>query len=246
MDRLQAVWRKELVSHLVTPSLYGMGTVFLAVTGLNFWKLAQESAGSPTSMSVLLFGPIFFWIITLVLVTALTMRSFAEEKRSGSLELLMTAPLRDVDLVGGKFTAAFTLLVLIVLPVASYPWILRACSSGPWTVDIGQVLVGFCGVLLMGAFYTSVGVLISALSRGPMLAALGTFSALMLLFFLDAFWYAGPSAPMQRMIDHASAIQHVMDFSKGILDSRAVIFYLSFTGLMLYAAVKVIESKRRR
>ncbi len=246
MNKILAVWRKEMAVQLVSPSLYGIAAVFLVVTGLNFWKLSVESAGTPTAMSVLLFGPMFFWIITLALITALTMRSFAEENRSGSLELLMTAPLSDVDLVGGKFSAALTLFALILLPTAGYPWILRACSSGVWAVDEMQVVVGLAGVLLMGAFYTSIGVLISALSRGPVLAALGIFASLSVLFFLDAFWYAGPSGSVQRFLDYASAIQHVMDFSRGILDSRAVLFYLSGTGLMFFMTVKTIESKRWR
>lgn len=246
MDKLLAVWRKELASQLVTASLYGTAAVFLAVTGLNFWKLAADSAGTPTSLGVLLFGPMFFWIITLMLITALTMRSFAEENRSGSLELLMTAPLRDVDLVGGKFLAALTLFVFILLPTVAYPWILAACTAGSWSIDQAQVFVGLGGVVLIGAFYIAIGVLISALSRGPVLAGIGIFAAISLLFFLDAFWYAGPSRAMQRILEYTSAIQHIMDFSKGILDSRAVCYYVSGTGLMLFAAVKVVESKRWR
>jgi ABC-2 type transport system permease protein len=246
MSRILAVWRKEMAVQMVSPSLYGIAAIFLGVTGLNFWKLSVESAGEPTAMSVLLFGPMFFWVITLALITALTMRSFAEEKRAGSLELLMTAPLRDVDLVAGKFLACWSLFAFILLPTAAYPWILKMCSSGLWSVDQSQVLVGFGGVLLLGAFYTSVGILISALSKGPVLAALGIFATLSLLFFLDAFWYAGPADPVRRLVEYASAIQHVMDFARGVVDSRALLFYVSGTGLMLFMAVKTIESRRWR
>lgn len=246
MDKISAVWRKEMTLQLVSPSLYGIAAVFLAVTGLNFWKLSVESAGTPTALSVLLFGPMFFWIITLSLVTALTMRTFAEETRSGSLELLMTAPLRDVDVVMGKYLAALTLFAFILMPVAGYPWFLRACSTGLWTVDRAQVITGCAGVLLMGAFYTAAGVLISALSKGPVLAAIGTFAALNVLFFMDAFWYAGSNGPLQGALDYVSAIQHVMDLSRGIVDSRAVVFYGSGTGLMLFLTVKVVEARRWR
>ncbi len=246
MDKISAVWRKEMTLQLVSPSLYGIVAVFLAVTGLNFWKLSLESAGAPTALSVLLFGPMFFWIITLSLITALTMRTFAEEKRSGSLELLMTAPLRDVDVVAGKFLAALTLFACALLPVAGYPWILKACSTGIWTVDKAQVVTGVAGVFLMGAFYTAVGVLISALSRGPVLAAIGTFAALNLLFFMDAFWYVGPSGAFQHAVDYVSAIQHAMDFSRGIVDTRAVVYYGSGIGLMLFLTVKVVEARRWR
>lgn len=246
MNKIPAIWRKEMLSHLVSPSLYGIAAVFLVVTGLNFWKLCVESAGTPTSLSVLLFGPMFFWIITLLLITALTMRTFAEEKRSGSLELLMTAPVRDTDVVMGKFLGALTFFALILMPVSAYPWLLKLCSSGIWSVDKVQVIMGLGGVLLMGSFYIAAGILISALARGPVLAAVGTFAALSVLFFLDAFWYAGSSAALQKILQYVSAIQHVMDFSRGIVDSRAVTFYLSGTGLLLFMAVKVIESRRWR
>jgi ABC-2 type transport system permease protein len=246
MNTIAAIWRKEMTSHLVSPSLYGIAAVFLLVTGLNFWKLSLESAGNPTSLSVLLFGPMFFWIIALVLITALTMRTFAEEKRNGSLELLMTAPVRDTDVVAGKFLGALTVFTLILMPVSAYPWLLKLCSSGIWSVDKIQVVIGLSGVLLIGSFYIAAGVLISALARGPVLAAMGTFAALSVLFFLDAFWYAGPSVHIQKILQHVSAIQHVMDFSRGVLDSRAATFYLSGTGLLLFMAVKVIESRRWR
>jgi ABC-2 type transport system permease protein len=246
MDKTLAVWRKEMVTVLVSPFYYGIAAVFLFVTGLNFWKLAVENAGTRTALSVLLFGPMFFWIITLTLVTALTMRLFSEEKRSGTLELLMTAPLRDMDVVAGKFAAALTLFALAVLPVAAYPWILQSCSTGVWEVDKAQVVTGLVGVLLMGAFYTAVGLLISALSRGPVVAALCTFATLSLLFFVDAFWYAGPSAPLQKILDQVSAIQHVMDLSRGIVDSRAVVLYGSGSALALFLAVKVVEARRWR
>jgi ABC-2 type transport system permease protein len=246
MDKISAVWRKEMTSQLVSPSLYGIAAVFLAVTGLNFWKLSVDNAGTPTALSVLLFGPMFFWIITLSLITSLTMRTFAEEKRSGSLELLMTAPLRDMDVVMGKYLAALTLFAFIVLPVTAYPWLLKACSTGGWTVDKAQVMTGFAGVLLMGCFYTAIGVLISALSKGPVLAAIGTFAALNILFFMDAFWYTGSSGALQKALDYVSAIQHVIDLSRGIVDSRALVFYGSGTGLMLFLTVKVVEARRWR
>ncbi len=246
MSKISAVWRKEMTSQLVSPSLYGIAAVFLAVAGLNFWKLSVESAGTPTALSVLLYGPMFFWIITLALITSLTMKTFAEEKRSGSLELLMTAPLRDMDVVMGKFLSALTLFACILLPVTGYPWLLRACSTGIWTVDKAQVVAGFAGVLVMGSFYTAVGVLISSLSRGPVLAAIGTFAALNVLFFLDAFWYTGSSVMLQNVLEHISAIQHVMDFSRGIVDTRALVFYGSGIGLMLFLTVKVVEARRWR
>ncbi len=246
MNKGLAVWRKEMTSCLVSPFFYGIAVVFLAVTGLNFWKLCVDSAGVPTAMSVLLFGPLFFWIITLALITALTMRLFAEEARSGTLELLMTAPLRDTEIVLGKFAAALTLFALIVLPVVSYPWILRASSAGAWSVDKGQVATGFLGVLLMGSFYSAVGLLISALARGPVLAALASFSVLNVLFFMDAFWYAGPSAALQQALDYCSAVQHATDFARGLVDSRALVLYASGTALSLFLAVKVVEARRWR
>jgi ABC-2 type transport system permease protein len=246
MSKIMAVWRKEMTSQFVSPSFYGIAAVFLGVAGLNFWKLSVESAGTPTAMSVLLFGPMFFWVITLSLITALTMRTFAEEKRSGSLELLMTAPLRDVDVVGGKYLAALTLFALILLPTASYPWLLRVFSTGVWAPDKAQIAAGMTGVLLMGSFYTATGVLISALAKGPVLAAISSFAALSVLFFLDAFWYAGPAGQLQHLLEYVSAIQHVMDFSRGLIDSRAVIFYLSGTWFMLFTTVKVLEAKRWR
>jgi ABC-2 type transport system permease protein len=84
------------------------------------------------------------------------------------------------------------------------------------------------------------------LSKGPVLAAIGTFAALNILFFMDAFWYTGPSGTLQKAVDYVSAIQHVIDLSRGIVDSRALVFYGSGTGLMLFLTVKVVEARRWR
>jgi len=246
MGKCGAVWRKEMTACLVSPFYYGLAALFLAVTGLNFWKLCADSAGQPVAMSVLLFGPLFFWILVLALIAALTMRLLAEETRSGTLELLLAAPLRDTDLVLGKFAAALTQFALIVLPVAAYPWMLRVCSTGVWSVDRAQVAVGFGGLLAMGACYTAAGLLISAVARGPVLAAVGSFALLSLLFFLDVFWYAGGAAVLQRFLDYASSVQHATDFARGIVDSRAIVFFGSGTALFLFLAVKAVESRRWR
>ena len=236
---------RELASYFLSPLAYITITVFLIVTGLNFWKLSVESLGGSIPFATLLFGPALFWIMLLVVITVITMRLFAEEKRNGTIELLMTAPVRDTEVVMGKFLAAILFLVAACAPTAAYPLVLRALSTGVAELDHGQMATGYVGLALIAAFYVSIGLFVSSLTKSQVVAAMLTFAVLCTVFFIEHFHYMIPGrAAAQPVVDYVSTVQQVLDFSRGILDTRAVVLYVSGTVYMLFATVKIMESRR--
>ena len=134
--------------------------------------------------------------------------------------------------------------VMIFAPTVSYPYILAGQSFGMPAIDPRQVAAGYLVVLLIGAFYLSVGLLMSVLSRSQVVAAIGTFAVLAVMFLLVGTVDRIMGGGTATLLSYFSAFEHVQDFSRGVIDSRPVVLYLSCTGLTLFASVKVLESRR--
>lgn len=246
MKAAWALWRRECAAFFLSPHAYVVLVVFLSIAGLNFWKLAVEGMNEGVQLPVLMFGPVFFWLMVLMVAAVVTMRLFAEERRTGTIDVLATAPVRDIDLVMGKYGAGLTCLLAVVMPTAAYPLLLRALSLDMTPIDGGQLAAGFGGLALIGAFYVALGLLVSALTSSQFVAVIATLALSCLVFFVESFWVAGAGAAPERVLASVSAIQHVADFAGGILDSRAIVFYLSGTALALFATVRVLAWRRCR
>lgn len=240
-----AIWRRECGAFFLSPQAYVTLTVFLAMAGLSFWNVAVEGMQDGTPLSVLLFGPLFYWLMILVVIAVITMRLMAEETRSGTLEMLSTAPVREAEIVIGKFGAGLTCFLVIVLPTAVYPYLLSLFSSGIPPIDWVQVGVGYAGLACIAAFYVAIGLLVSCLTSSQLAAAIGSMAVFSVLFFIELFWRAAPAIATERVLAGVSAIQHVADFSHGIVDSRAVVFYASGTAVALFLGVQTMERRRR-
>ena len=251
MRNFLVLWRKELATYFISMAAYITTVVVLIVTGLDFSFRAMLSRGEPLQLDDLSWLPTL-WVMVLMVATILTMRLFAEEKRSGTIESLMTAPVTETEVVLGKYAAALTVFVVIFAPTASHIFILRRFSSGVASIDILAVACGYLMLLLIGAFYVSIGLLLSSLSRSQIVSAVSCFAVLCVLFLLvssldqlvrdqavTALQYKGA-----RVLEYISAFRHVKDFSRGVLDTRPVVLYLSGIALMLFSTIKVLESRR--
>ncbi len=247
MRQFFVLLKREISSYFLSPIAYVMICFFMAVMGLGFWTLITvlvEGARQMTVMRTMLGESIFFWIVMLIAVPVTTMRIFAEERRSGTFESLMTAPVRDATVVLAKYFGAFFFFVVMWLPTLSYIWILRHFSPGGEAVDIGTVLSSYLGVLLLSAAYLSVGILTSALTRSQIAAAIICFTMIFTAFLAGFVPYFFSNTVAQSVGDYFSSIGHMIDFSRGAVDTRPIVLYLSITVLTLFVTVRVVESRR--
>jgi ABC-2 type transport system permease protein len=230
----------------VTPLAWVLLFVFLLLQGISFYSLVVHFTNL-TDLSIdhgpvqAYFGESIFLIVTLLLVCpALTMRAFAEERRSGTIETLLTAPVTPAAVVLAKYTAALVTYVLLWLPTVLYVVILRKTGQVDWMV-VGS---SYLGVLGVGAGYLAIGTLMSSLTRSQLLALMLSVLVLFGLFVLGIGEYIFEPGPLREVCAHVSVFSQMTDFSKGIVDLRRLVFDLSLVGLPLYATVRVVDSWR--
>lgn len=245
MSAFLTLWRKELTTYFLSPIAYIVMIFFLVVMGVIFSLLVSVLAEGPAGVTImnLLFGSPFYWMTMLVLAPVLTMRLFAEEKKSGTIETLMTAPVSDTAVVLSKFAGAVSFYVFMWLPTAFYVFILHHFSAEMAPPDLGPMAGGYLGALLIGMFYLSIGLCCSALTSNQIVAAIITFAVMIVLFLTGLLDYVAHGAWVQAVSAHLSSYSHMLEFSRGSIDSRPVVYYLSGTALMLFATVKIVEAR---
>lgn len=228
--------KRELGAFFVSPIAYSVGATFLFMTGL-FFVFTVTIGGSATLIQV--FNVIS--VILLFVAPLLTMRLLAEEARSGTLELLMTAPVQDWEVVLGKFIAAFIFLLAMLTPTLSYLLILKMYGNP----DVPVTLSGYLGIILFGGMLLSFGMVTSALSVNQIVAAaLGI--GLSITFWLVGGFAGSVSGPLSSALQHLSAQAHLRDFTLGLINSASIIYFLSGTAAALFLAVRVLEVRRWR
>lgn len=242
--------RRELAAFFVSMTGYVViaGAAFL--TGLSFAVLLTKLEGTATPMPVtqLFYATPFFWLIVLLAAPIITMRLFALEKYSGTFETLMTAPVSDRQVVLAKFSAAWGFYLLMWLPLLASILILRRFTNDAGAMDNGSLGGMFLGIALVGAAFMAGGLLASALTRSQIIAAMiclaGGVSMFLASFLgdkmnLESGWWIS-------VFNYVSMFDHMDDFARGVVDSRAVMFYLSLTGTFLFLTLRVVESRRWR
>jgi ABC-2 type transport system permease protein len=240
------IYRREMLSLWVTPLAWVLLTVFLFLQGLSFYwivrhlsTLAELSVDSGPLQSY--FGQSIFLIISLLLLCpALTMRLFAEEKRSGTIEALMTAPVSSTGVVAGKYLAVLTTYVLMWAPTVLYVVILRKTGEVDWPV----VGASYLGVLGIGAGYLALGTLMSAMTRSQLVALILTVVFSFGLFIFGIGEYIFDPGPLRQFCAHVSVFTQMDEFSKGIVDLRRIVFYATLVWLPLFVTVRVVDSWR--
>jgi len=260
MKGLYAVYRKEMDHYFVSPVAYIIVGVFLILTAYFFNRLlvvliqqsmqialqaGDEGGAAPFDVPSLLLRNFFGIVSTLLLFITpmLTMGVYAEERRRGTMELLMTSPITDVAIVLGKFLASFTLLVIMLVPTAiSFVYMmLHSDPTAPWRLLISDYL----GVLLLGGSLLALGCFFSSLTESQLIAAVLTFGGILLLWVVD-FGAASSSTTVSSALQYLSAFSHYSDFTRGVIDTSSVIFYLSFIFLGVFLTVRSVDSMRWR
>jgi ABC-2 type transport system permease protein len=244
------LWKREVASAFQTPMAWVILFFLMLITGFNFYAGVTVLNHGPTEVTVVesFFNTIFFWIPFLLLFPMLTMRTYSEEYRSGTVEPLMTAPVRDTQVVLAKFFGTLFLYMVLWLPTALYFFIfwLQTCLTAAGAT--GAYLGAYFLLLLMGMFYLSLGCLCSSLTRHQVTAAVMSF-AIVLLFFLTGlltFLAGNVGAFMRGLTVTLSPIEQMTQFSRGIIDTRAVVWYLVMTGLSLFLTLHSFQARRWR
>jgi len=232
--------RKELNQYLNSPAFYGAAVFFLVFTSVFLFYLNQYFS---TDQATLRPYFSFFPIVFIFVIPVITMKSWAEERKTGTVELLLTMPFTEWDLVIGKFISAYTVLCMILL--ATLPLPLSLLGLGQF--DIGTIFCEYFGAFLLGASATSLGLLLSCLSKNQAGAFLGSAVALMFVMLVNMFslsfnlpqWLA-------RFLNFFSLSYHFESFSKGLLDTRELAYFIFSTALFLYLNTKVILFRKWR
>ena len=246
MSGFTAVYRREMLSLWVTPLAWVLLVVFLLIQGLSFYslvvhisKVAQISVDSGPVQAY--FGQSIFLIISLLLLCpALTMRVFAEERRSGTIESLLTAPVTATAVVAGKYFAALTTYVAMWAPTLLYVLILKNTGTIDWSV-VGSSYLGVCAI---GAGYLAVGTLTSAMTRSQLMALVLTVLVQFGLFILGIGEYIFDPGPLREICSHVSVLSQMEELSKGVVDLRRLVFDVTLIALPLFLTVRVVESWR--
>ena len=258
MKGMYAVYRKEMGNYFVSPVAYIIVAVFLVLAAYFFNQLLRvivqqafeagledQFGGAPIDVPSAVMRNFFGVISTLLLFLTpmLTMSVYSEERRRGTMELLMTSPITDVAIVLGKFLASLTLLVIMLVPTAiSFAYMmLHSEPAASWRLLFSDYL----GVLLLGGSLLALGCFFSSLTESQLIAAVLTFGGILLLWVVD-FGAASSSTTLSSALQYLSAFSHYSDFTRGVIDTSSVIFYLSFMFLGIFLTVRSVESMRWR
>lgn len=249
------VYRKEMYRIFASPIFYCVAFIFLSLAGYFFYSavayyslLSFQAGRNPLmaqqlNLSEMVVEPFFgsMGIVLLLMVPLITMRLFAEEKKTGTVELLFTYPISDRGVVLGKYTAALSVVTLMLAGTLPAMVVLDVLATPSWAT----ILSGYLGLFLMSGAFVSLGVLASSLTQNQIIAAAATFGALLLLWIIG--WAQSLADPaVGDVLAYISLLSHFENFAKGVLDSRDILFYVLFLTLFLFATLRILESRHWR
>lgn len=234
---------REIESYFLQPLMYLVLAVFLGLNGLAFSVSLLDMQGNvDATVRSFLGGSILFWINILFVPPLLTMRLIAEERRTGTLEGLMTAPVTDLAVVLAKFIGAFSFYLALWAPSVVYLLVMKSYGALP---DTGVLASSYLGVLLLGGLLLAVGVLASAVSPNQIVAAILGIVFNQVLFWVPMLSVQMPRGVLRASLEHVSVLFHFQNsFSKGVLDTGIVAVYLIGIAISLFLAVRAVESRR--
>ncbi len=254
MRNVIVIFKKELKSYFASPIAYLLLAIFAVIFGFFFYsavrffilqgmQMQMMGRGAPMDVNEYVIRPLLTnaSVIGLFLIPMITMRLYAEEKRSGTIELLMTSPVRDLEIVLGKWLAALVLYASI-LGVSGINIAVLYAFGRP---DLKPILVGFLGLLLQGGCLLAIGIFISTLTKNQIIAGGATFAVCLMLWVLD--WVSAyDQSAWAKVISYLSVVTHFEPFSKGVIDTKDIIFYLSMIFFGLFLTTRSVESLRWR
>jgi ABC-2 type transport system permease protein len=255
MRNVIAIAQKELKSYFASPIAYIVIGLFALLYGYFYYALLSyfvrqsmqmgQFGGGPQSVNInqmMIRGLLQnVLILVLFLMPMVTMRTYAEEKRSGTIELLLTSPLTDFQIIMGKFLGALALWAVMLAVSWIHIVLLFVYGNPEWK----PIVTAYLGLLLFGACFISVGLFISSLTKNQIVAGMVTFAVFLMLWIIN--WIGSFSGPtMNELTNYLSIVDHFDDFAKGVIDTTHLIYYLSVITFGLFLTAKSVDSERWR
>jgi ABC-2 type transport system permease protein len=253
MNNILAIAGKELKGYFASPIAYVVIGLYAIPFGYFFYTLLlffdRQSmqmaglAGPSVNVNEQLLRPVFLntTVIFLFMLPMITMRTYAEEKRSGTIELLLTAPLTDFQIIAGKFLGAMGLYAAMLAITVPQVGLLFWFGNPEWI----PIAITYLGLLLMGGCFISVGLFISSLTKNQILAVMATFTVFLMLWVIN--WIATFTGPTtQAVLNYLSITDHLDDFTRGVIDTKHLVYYASFIAFGLYLTLRSVDSERWR
>lgn len=249
-----AIAVKELRGYFVSPVAWVMMGLFALIFGVFFTahlgafvaqSMQSQFGGAAPNLNVnqhLIRGVLAnASVLVLFILPMVTMRAYAEEKRSGTVELLLTSPITDVEIIMGKFVGALCLYIALVTVTFVHVGLLFSYGQPEWR----PLIAGYLGLILQGAAFIAVGLFFSSTTKNQMTAGVATFVVLLTFWIIG--WFADSAGPTwSAILSYLSITQHFDDFGKGVIDTKHVVFYLSFISFWLFLTVKSLDTERWR
>ncbi len=234
MKKAFSIFRRELAAYFYSPMAYIIISVFLLLTG---WFFTSELFLAETSSLRSVFNNIIF--IFIFFIPAITMRLVSEERKSGTIELLVTMPVSDIEIILGKFFAGLALIFVAILFTIPYALTLMFLGEP----DIGMLITGYFGLILLGAGYASIGIFASTITRNQVVAFIISFVIIFALFMVGSFLTILPVS-IVPILQFLSIDYHFENIARGVLDSRDILYYLSLIVFMLALSKLSLESRK--
>lgn len=260
MKSIYVLTKREITAYFLSPMAYIFVTVFLILEGFVFMFIltsAKQGAGIQQDFLSYFFGMnnLWFWFFLFIMIPSITMRLLAEEKRSNTLEVLMTAPVTDAAVVISKYLGALAFFLFLWIPTFLYVMILEWYGNP----DLGMVAASYFGIFLIGGFLISLGLLASSLTDSQVTSAIVSAAVMFVVFFLGLLPQMGLVNPasltynlgfmtvdLAQMLGYISLMDHEGKFARGYVDTQHIVFYVSSVVFFLFVTVKVLESRKWR
>ena len=236
MRNIWAVATRELRSYFLSPVAYLVAAFFVFGSGLLFWLILQSNREASLRGLIQNVHVLFLFVVPMI-----SMRLLAEEQRLGTMELLMTNPIQEWEIVIGKFVGSALLIISMLVATLVFPFFLFIFG----TPDVGPILTGYLGAVLQGSAFLAVGLLASSLTESQIVSAVVSFVVLLALWLSDNIGQAAGGL-FGQIVGYTSLINHIQGFSQGVIDSKDVVFYLTVIGAGLVLSTLSLQSKRYR
>jgi ABC-2 type transport system permease protein len=250
MRKFLTLLGREVRSYFYSPIAYIVLVFFLLLSGVDFYFQLSYMNGKPVPFSIheAFFNSIFFWFAFVLVFPLITMRLFSEEFKLGTIEPLMTAPVRDWQVVLSKFAGALVFYMVLWVPTLLYFVIFQLVTKQPAANSLGAYFGSYLMLLLLGMFYVSIGCLASVLTRNQIVAAIISFCIITMHFFSGLLSYIMQeiSSATRQVLGYFSAIEQMATLSRGEIDTRPMVLYISMTIVMLFLTHQAFQSRKWR
>lgn len=239
MKNALIIMRRELRSYFTSTIAYTVAAFFLLICGYLFYAALGWTRQAD-------LRPLFHnAAVTLLLISpAMTMRLIAEERRSGTIELLMTAPVTEAQVIIGKYLGSLAFYAVMLMLTFEYPIIVLRLGNG--NPDKGPMIAGYLGLFLLGAVCLGVGLVASSLTKNQIVAAIGSFAIILILWIISWVSGAGSTSGWAEFLKQLSLLDRFENFTKGLIDTRDLLFFASMVGACLFLSVRALAATKAR